>query len=102
MSFRSPNFQHIAILVGELADDNQDEVNDRPEAEAAEGQQLRDTGADFSRVEPVGAEAPQKKAQQERDNTFLFRYLRHDSILLGFQCVRADSAPAVPADKNQV
>src|SRR4051794_34073431 len=44
------------FLVGERPGGDQDDVDDRPDADAAAGEQLEDAGADLAHVEAVRAE----------------------------------------------
>lgn len=71
----SPLRKLIALLVGEGTDDDHDEVDQRPDAEAAEGDQLQDAGADLADVEAVRAEAAEKEAQQECRQDAFFRHV---------------------------
>ena len=60
----SPVEQHPVLLVAERADENDDEVDEGPDAEAAEGDQLQDAGADLADIEAVHAEHADEEAEQ--------------------------------------
>lgn len=56
---------HAAFFVAELAEDDEDEVNGGPDAEAAHREDHEDAGADLPHVEAVDAEKT-KEATEER------------------------------------
>ena len=63
-----------AALVGEATDDDHDQVNDPPDAEATTGQKHQDARADFADVKTVDAEGPEKEAEQKGgDETLVAR-----------------------------
>jgi len=65
--------QGTPLGVGELVGDDHDEVDEGPDAAAAQGEELRDADADVSGVEAVDAEASQEEAQQQGDQPVLGR-----------------------------
>src|SRR5262245_31409658 len=69
-----------ARRVGEVAGDDQDEVDERPDAaEAAERQDDRDAGADLAHVEAVNSEIPEEEAEQQD---------RQDALVADSRCWR--------------
>jgi predicted Zn-dependent protease len=56
----------VPVAVSKAAGDDDDEVHQRPDAEATESQQLQYSGADLADVETVDAEGAEEKAQQDR------------------------------------
>src|ERR1051325_12069816 len=57
----------VAVAGAKLAARDRDEVEQPPEPEAAEGDELEDPGADLARVKPVGAEHAERNAESEGD-----------------------------------
>src|SRR5262245_33668501 len=62
---RLPGLDRSAVAIRELADGDQDEVDQRPDAEAAQRDELQDTGADLAHVEAMDAEEAEEEAQQD-------------------------------------
>lgn len=58
-----------AVFVGESAADDDDEVDEGPDAEAAEGDDHEGGGAVFADVEAVGTEDAEEPAEEEGDET---------------------------------
>jgi hypothetical protein len=55
--------QWLNLLVGELADQDHDEVDQHPYADAAEGDDLEDAGPDLPDVETVHAQRAEEEAE---------------------------------------
>ncbi len=55
----------FAVGIGEAADGDEDEVDQRPDAASSEREELYDTGADFTDVEAMNAQSAQEEAKQE-------------------------------------
>nr|BFF07980.1 hypothetical protein GCM10023233_29490 [Brevibacterium otitidis] len=55
--------QRAALLVARGADEDHDEVDERPDAQSAGGQQLGDRRADLAEVEAIGAERAEEVCQ---------------------------------------
>src|ERR1043165_5399851 len=68
-----PLGERVAGLVLERADDDQDEVDQHPDAEPPEGDQLQDPGADLADIEAVNAEKAEEQAQEHRREDALVR-----------------------------
>lgn len=58
-----------AVFVGESAADDDDEVDEGPDAEAAEGDDHEGGCAVFADVEAVGTEDAEEPAEEEGDET---------------------------------
>ena len=71
-------FKRVAVHVLETADDYQDEIDQRPHAQPAEGDQLEDTETGVAEVETVNAETTEEKGKQDCDHILA---LFHDSSL---------------------
>src|SRR5690606_1029178 len=65
VSDSGPLGQLVALLIGEGADGDHDQVDQRPDAQAAEGDDLQDAGADLADVEAVDAKHAEEEAQQK-------------------------------------
>ena len=83
------------VAVGVGAGQNLDKVNDRADAADAAGKQIKNSHADFARVETVSADNSEKEAQQKR-NQFAFgtgkgRGVDHD--VLGIVVIHSQSSP---------
>ncbi len=59
-----PAPEESPFLVTELTEDDEDEVDDDPDAEAARGDYHENAGADFPHVEAVDAEPTEKAAEK--------------------------------------
>src|SRR5258708_35072656 len=69
-----------AIIVCKTTSDNHNQVDRCPDAEAPEGQQLKDAADDASCVEAMHAERSQKLAEQYcRNPAFLHTHSHHRS-----------------------
>ncbi|AIY15575.2 DNA recombination and repair protein RecF [Pimelobacter simplex] len=63
--------ERTALGVGDLAEQDQDQVDDRPDAEAAAGKQLGHAQAGVAQVEAVDAEGAGQPRQQDRGQPLL-------------------------------
>lgn len=62
-----PHEEPPAFFVGERANGDHDQIDQRPDAESAKREQLEEPGADFIDVEPVDAQGAEEETQQQRD-----------------------------------
>jgi len=69
--------QFLALGVLQFVGEDQDEVDDVPDAEAAEGDELQDAQAGVPQVEPVDAEFAQEEGEQECGQPL---FLLHDEF----------------------
>ena len=65
--------ERAALGVGDLAEQHQDQVDQVPDAAAAEGDQLEDPEAGVAEVEPVHAEGAEEAGEQHRDQPLAVR-----------------------------
>lgn len=53
------------MAVVKCADDDADQIDDEPDAQAAEGEEVKNSTADFPDIEAVEAQAWEEEAEQE-------------------------------------
>lgn len=78
-----PRENGLSTFIGELADGDHDQVNQRPDADEPEhGHDGQDPCPDLSDVESVDAESAQEEAQQQGDHPVLLRSSGHGTLLV--------------------
>lgn len=65
----------MPLLVGEGARDDQDEIDDHPDACAAKREKLEKTGAHLSNVEPMDTDHAEEQAEEKCGKDLLFAHV---------------------------
>lgn len=60
----SPQIDDVPVAVTEGTDDDHDKIDQRPNTEPAERQELQDAGADLAHIKTMHAKEAQEKTQQ--------------------------------------
>ena len=68
LQWAESNYQRVAPGVAEAAQRDAGDINQPADAEQTEGEQIKETLADFAYIEIVGTAIAQKDAQQKRDD----------------------------------
>ena len=66
-----PNNDASALLVFERTDNDENEINKRPDAQAAQRDYLKYSGSNLADIKPVHSEYPKEPAQQQGGETAL-------------------------------
>src|SRR6185295_2260943 len=72
-------YERAALRVGVLAGQDEDQIDQRPDTEAAARDELQRTEEDVAGVEAVRAEVTEEAAEEKRDEPRLLTALRHHS-----------------------
>ena len=67
----------LVVGVAEAPDEDHEQVDEPPDAESAEGDELQEGGAGLAHVEAVSAEVAEEPAEQQGDETGLLRVVFH-------------------------
>lgn len=87
-AYMEPGSSHrehsLALLIPERPNSYEDQINQVPDPQSAQGQQHQDTGSDFPNVKPVDSKYPQQNAEEQSHQPRLrgdVRYLLRHRLL---------------------